>query len=447
MSAGLLAVAEHGSFSWWAGVATILLLLANGYFVAVEISLLAARRARIEERADEGDPRAAHALAALHELSITFSGAQLGITMASLGLGAVAEPAVSALFERAFDLAGLPPTTRGALAFAIGLGLVVLLHMVIGEMAPKNLALGRAEDVALRLARGFRMFVTVFRPLILALNWSANALVRIVGIEPVDDVGLVHTPQELLLALRESRRYGTVSPQDARVLTAALRLADIDAESAMTPRVDLVALPADAPPAEVVARASETGYTRFPVYGEDLDDIVGIVHVKDVLIRDEGELAGRTVTDLLRPIPAVPESRDLEHLLADMRTDRSHAVLVVDEFGGTAGMLTFEDLLEELVGEIEDEFDPAGGLVRRTGPRRWVVAGTVRRDELRRLVGLELPAGEAETVSGHLTEVLGRLPRRGDVVDQDGWLLRVRSLAGRRAGEVEVTAPEPVEPR
>ncbi len=343
MTPGVLAVVEHGTFSWWAVAATLALLVANGFFVAVEISLLAARRARIEERAEAGDPRAVQALAALQELSITFSGAQLGITMASLGLGAIAEPAAAALLERALDLAGLPARPRGALAFAIGLAIVVLLHMVVGEMAPKNLALGRAEDVSLRLARTFRVFVIVLRPLIVALNWTANALVRMVGIEPVDDVGLVHTPQELLLALRESRRYGTVSAQDARVLTAALRLSEIDAELAMTPRVDLVALPAGAPIADVLDRAGDTGFTRFPVYGDDLDDIIGIVHVKDVLIADDEELAGRTVSDMLRPVLAVPESRDLEHLLGDMRADRAHAVLVVDEFGGTAGMLTFEE--------------------------------------------------------------------------------------------------------
>ncbi len=435
--------AVHGEFSWVAVTVGLFLLAANGFFVAVEIALLAARRARIEERAEEGDPRARTALRALRELSITFSGAQLGITMASLGLGAVAEPAVAALFGGWLGATGLPEGAVAPLAFGLALSLVVFLHMVVGEMAPKNLALAQAEEVSLRLARTFRVFVWVLRPLIVVLNASANGLVRLVGVDPVDELKLVHTPDELVLALRESRRHGTVEPQDARVMTAALRMSDIDAEAAMTPRVDLVALPDTATPQEVLERAAETGFTRFPVFHDDIDDIVGLVHVKDVLIAEDAELEGRTVADLLRPIPAVPESRDLEHLLHDMRGDRSHAVLVVDEFGGTAGVISLEDVIEELVGEIEDEFDAGEPEAERADERVWVIDGTLRHDELERLTGLRLPDSEAETVSGWLTEQLGRLLRRGDLVrTASGWQLRVLTLEGRRAGDVEVLAPE-----
>jgi CBS domain containing-hemolysin-like protein len=435
----------HGEFSWTAVIAGLVLLVANGFFVAAEIALLAARRARIEERADEGDPRARIALKALQELSITFSGAQLGITMASLGLGAIAEPALAALFQGWLSATPLPAGSHTAIAFGLALSLVVFLHMVVGEMAPKNLSLARAEDVSLRLARSFRAFVFVFRPLIVLLNATANLLVRLVGVEPVDEVKLVHNPDELVLALRESRRHGTVGVQDVRVMTAALRLAEIDAEAAMTPRVDLVAFPDTATGQEVLDRAAETGFTRFPVYHDDIDDIVGLVHVKDVLILDS-DAAGCTLEQLLRPIPAVPESRDLEHLLHDMRADRSHAVLVVDEFGGTAGIISLEDVLEELVGEIEDEFDVSEAVAERSDERVWLVAGTLRHDELDRLTGLRLPESDSETVSGWMTERLGRLLRRGDVVSAaPGWQLRVLTLDGRRAGDIEVVAPTPAD--
>jgi CBS domain containing-hemolysin-like protein len=433
--------AAHGSFSLTALLLGVFLLLANGAFVAVEISLLAARRTRIEEAAEAGDPRAARALDALTELSVTFSGAQLGITMCSLGLGAVAEPAVAALFADWLGVTGLPGGVVPIVAFGLALSLVVFLHMVVGEMAPKNLALARAEAVALRLARPFGWFVTALRPLILLLNGAANALVRLVRVEPVDEHKLVHTPEELTLALAESRQLGTIAAQDARVIDAALSLAEIDAEGAMTPRVDLAALPDTATLPEILALAAETGHTRIPVYHEDIDHIVGLLHVKDVLIRDDAERQALTVADLLRPIPAVPESRDLEQLMRDMLDDRSHAVLVVDEFGGTAGLLTLEDVLEELVGEIADEFD-AEQQARHAEERVWVVPGTMRRDELERLSGLEL-GGDAETVSGAIVEVLGRLLERGDRVrTEQGWLLTVLSLEGRRAGEVEVRAPE-----
>jgi CBS domain containing-hemolysin-like protein len=433
--------AAHGSFSLTALLLGVVLLIANGGFVAVEIALLAARRTRIEEAAEAGDRRATRALGALTELSVTFSGAQLGITMCSLGLGAVAEPAVAALFAGWLGMTGLPSGAVPIVAFALALSLVVFLHMVVGEMAPKNLALARAEAVALRLARPFGWFVTALRPLILLLNGAANALVRLVRVEPVDEHKLVHTPEELTLALAESRQLGTIAPQDARVIDAALSLADIDAEGAMTPRVDLAALADTATIPEVLALAAETGHTRIPVYHEDIDHIVGLLHVKDVLIRGDAELEGLTVADLLRPIPAVPESRDLEQLLRDMLDERSHAVLVVDEFGGTAGLLTLEDVLEELVGEIADEFD-AEQHARHAEERVWVVPGTMRRDELERLSGLEL-GGDAETVSGAIVEVLGRLLVRGDRMrTEDGWVLTVLSLEGRRAGEVEVRAPE-----
>jgi CBS domain containing-hemolysin-like protein len=430
------------SFSWTAVLIGVALLAANGFFVAVEIALLAARRGRIEEAAEAGDPRAVRALKALTELSVTFSGAQLGITMCSLGLGAIAEPALVALFAGVLGDTGLPAGAVPVVAVVVALSIVVFLHMVVGEMAPKNLALARAEQVALRLARPFGWFVVLLRPLILTLNGLANLLVRLVRVEPVDEHKLVHTPDELALALAESRALGTIAPQDARVMGAALRLATIDAEAAMTPRVDLHAVADTATLSEVLDLAERTGHTRIPVFHEDIDHIVGLLHVKDVLVRSDGEVDELTVADLLRPIPAVPESRDLEQLLRDMLDDRSHALLVVDEFGGTAGLLTLEDVLEELVGEIDDEFDDEhhGG---RASERVWVVPGSLRRDEATRNTGVELVGGDAETVSGWIVEQLGKLPDLGDrVLTEDGWLLIVRTLEGRRAGDVEIRAPE-----
>jgi CBS domain containing-hemolysin-like protein len=325
-------------------------------------------------------------------------------------------------------------------AFAIALTIVVFLHMVLGEMVPKNLALAGAEQLSLRVSRTFGWYVRLFRPIILTLNAAANGLVRLTGVEPIEEIGLVHTPDELLLALRESRRHGQLAPPDARVLTAALRLSDIDAEAAMTPRTDLVSVGADMPVHDILELAASTGYTRFPVTHEDLDHVVGMVHVKDLLIAPASELADRTAGDLVRPLPAVPESQDLERLLLSMREDRAHAALVVDEYGGTAGLLTLEDVLEELVGDIADEFD-SEDVPGPTTDGAWVVPGTLRRDELERLAGVALPAGEAETISGALTEQLGRLLRRGDVLDLDGWRLRVLTMEGRRAGQVEVVAP------
>lgn len=429
------------SFSWTAFVVFLVLLVANGAFVAAEISLLAARRTRFEKAAEDGDRRAQRALAAHRELSVTFSAAQLGITICSLALGMIAEPAVQALFANLLSDTFVPSAAVPVLSAVVALALVVFLHMVVGEMVPKNLALARPEPVALGLIRPFAVFILVLRPLILFLNWIANLLVRAVGVEPVDERHLVHSPEELALTFTESHALGTIAPQDAHMLGAALRLSAIDAQGAMTPRVDVHAAPDTASISEILELAASTGHTRIPIYHEDLDHIVGIVHVKDVLIRDEHQQRRLRVSDVVRPMPAVPESQDLEQLLRDMLDTGSHAVIVVDEFGGTAGLLTLEDVLEELVGEIIDEFDDQEEVFTAQG-RVWLVSGTVRRDEVERLTGLRLEGGETETLSGYLVEQVGRLLQVGDSVETpDGWRLDVRSLEGRRAGQVEIHAP------
>lgn len=438
----MLAVAADpsaASFSWTAIVAGLVLLVLNGGFVAIEISLLAARRTRVEQAAEAGDPRARRALRQLTELSVTFSGAQLGITMCSLALGAITEPALASLFASWLEGTALPEGAVPALAVVLALSIVVFLHMVVGEMAPKNLALVRAEQVAFALVRPFGVFVAVLRPLIVTLNAAANALVRLVRVDPVDEHKLVHTPSELALAVAESEDLGTITTQDAHVISAALRLAEIDSEAAMTPRIDLVTVPEDATAEQALQVAAASGHTRLPVWRGDIDHIVGVVHVKQLLTR---EAPPGSVAEVLRPLPAVPGSRDLESLLTQMLRDGAHAALVVDEYGGTAGLVTLEDVLEELVGEIEDEFDDDQG-VRRRDEQVWVVPGTLRHDELARSTGLQLPVGDAETVSGWLTERLGRLLSAGDRwVTDDGWSLTVLTLDGRRAGEVEVRAPE-----
>lgn len=446
MTGAWLAVAidpdAGGGFDPVALALGVVLLILNGGFVAAEISFLAARRTRVEEAADAGDPRATRVLQGLRELSITFSGAQLGITMCSLGLGLVAEPAVASLFVGWLGETALAPGLVPAVAIVLALAIVVLLHMVLGDLAPKNLALARAEQVAFALARPFGWFVTIARPLIVLMNSIANAMVRAVKVVPVDEHKLVHTPQELALVVKESHDLGTIESDDARVLAAALRLAEIDAEDAMTPRIDLVAVSDEASLDEVVTVARDSGHTRVPVFHGEPDHVVGLIHVKDLLVREAVELRTLRIQDVLRPVLAVPGSRDLESLLRDMLDQRAHAALVVDEYGGTAGLVTLEDVLEELVGEIDDEFDDA-----RAGMRGselvWVVPGMFRRDELERLTGLELEGGEADTVSGWLTEQVGRLLEVGDrSVTADGWTLTVRALDGRRADAVEVRSPD-----
>lgn len=423
---------------------TVLLLALNGFFTAVEISSLAARRAVIEVRAEAGDRRAVAALRALRELPITFSGTQLGITLTSLVLGAVAEPAVARIFKDLLGLTALPEGASIAISIVLALIIVVFLHMVVGEMAPKNLAIARAEDVALFVARPFAVYVRVLRPLIVLLNAVAIGLARAVGVKVVDERELGHSADELLLVLGQARESGSIDVGDARLFAAVLELRDVDARSAMTPRIDLDTVATDRTIADVLEAAATSGHTRLPVYEGDVDHVVGIVHVKDLLISDRD--AETPVTEVMRPIVAVPESRDLESLLRELLLRRAQAAIVIDEFGGTAGLVTLEDLFEELVGDIVDEFDDEPMLVT-LGPRSWIAPGTMRRDDLSDLVGIDLEetdeGSDADTLSGWMVDRLGRLLATGDVVTTDaGWRLEVRSLEGRRAGRVAVRAPQ-----
>ena len=427
--------------SVWPLLLGVVLLGLNAFFVAVEISLLAARRGVVEERAEHGDPRGVAALRALRELPITFSGAQLGITLASLGLGAVAEPAVADALKDVLGRTDLPPGVSTFIAVAIALTVVVFLHMVVGEMAPKNLAIARAEDVALAVARPYAAYMRLFRPVVVALNGAANLLARAVGVSVVDERELGYTSDELLLVLGQARASGSIDPTDARLFAGVLELRDVVAGSAMTPRIDLVAVATDATVGEVLDAAASSGHTRLPAYAGDIDHIVGVVHVKDLLVG--GHDAHAPIADVMRPVVAVPESRDLESLLRELLQTRAQAAVVIDEFGGTAGLVTLEDLFEELVGDILDEFDDEPRLVV-LGQRSWIAPGTMRWDVLEELVGIDLEHGEgdADTVSGWMVERLGRLLRVGDVVTTpSGWRLEVRSLEGRRAGRVAVRAP------
>lgn len=426
-----------------AALAAVALLAANGTFVAAEFALLAARRSRLEQLAADGRRGAAHALAGVRELSLMLAAAQLGITMCSLGLGAVAEPAVEDGLARLLGLAGLPPAATHAVAFALALALVVFLHMVVGEMAPKSWAISDPERSALLLARPFRAFTRLVRPFIRLLNAMANAAVRLVGVEPRDELAVSHSPADLLLLVADSAQRGTLPEEQSELLSRAIDLSALDAQSAMVPRRDVVAASADAGVDELERLARETGRSRLPVCDGELDRIRGILHVKDLLAVPDDQRAEVTAAALARPALVAPESRPLEQLMLDMRRDRQHVAIVVDEYGTVTGLVALEDLLEELIGEFEDESDrPAGDrdgrLARRRSDDAVLVPGALRPDELAERAGVALPEGEWETAAGYVIAVLGRLPEVGDTVDAEGWRLEVTKMDGHRIVELAV---------
>jgi CBS domain containing-hemolysin-like protein len=339
----------------------VLLLLANGFFVAAEFALIAARRSKIEQLAEQGEARAGRAAKAIGQLSFMLSAAQLGITMASLLLGFVAEPALARLLEGPLHDLGLPSATSHTIAFAVALTIVVFLHMVIGEMVPKNIAIAEPDRTALWLAGPMFGYAAVFRPLIRLLNGSANLILRALGVEPRDQLSEARTGDEIADMLAVSRREGLLEEVEHRLMTGALRFPLREVASVMVPRESVVAVSSGSTVEDVEAAALASGHSRIVVYGRDLDEVLGFVHVKDLLGVSAAARRRRLPTRLVRRMLVVPATRTLQQLLLAMRRARVHAALVVDGGGRTAGIVTLEDVLEVLVGDIRDEHDARQG--------------------------------------------------------------------------------------
>ena len=415
----------------------VLLLLLNGFFVAAEFAFPAANRHNLAARQTRS---ARAALAAAEDLSFTLAGAQLGITIASLVLGFVAEPAVAAVLEAAVgSLIEISDTVLHTISFIISLSIVVFLHMVIGEMAPKNIAIADPDRSALAMAIPFLVYSTLFKPIIWILNEFANLGLRAFGVDP-DALDQAHTSDDLASIITAGRREGIVEEFAHRLLTGAIDLGGLEATHVMVPRPDVTALPLTTTLAEFERAFTEQGYSRIPVYQEDLDDIRGFVHAKDLLQLSPDDLDRAIPEEMLREVLIVPESARVDRLLEDMRRNRNHLAIVIDEYGGTAGIVTMEDIVEEVVGEIRDEHDTETDGVRKVSATRWIVDAALRPSEVRRASGLDLPEGEYDTVSGLVMERIGRIPRVGDRIEDETWTLRVRSMEGRRVSDVDLIA-------
>ncbi|NYI06978.1 hemolysin family protein [Allostreptomyces psammosilenae] len=421
----------------------IALMVLCGVFVAAEFSLTTVERAELERAAAAGERGAAGALAAVRRLTFQLSGAQLGITLTSLIIGMLAEPSIASLLNGPLEAAGLPSATASAVAVLLGVVLSTVALMVIGELVPKNWAISRPLAVAKAVAGPQRAFSAVAGPLIGGLNTTANWFVRRIGLEPTEELNSVRTPQELGALARHSAKAGTLEPGTAELFVRTLRLSERTASSVMVPRIRVHTLREGDTAAELVALAARTGHSRFPVHPGDLDDVSGVVHLKDALALPEEERDVRTVGSLASEPVRVPETVPLDELLEQLRWRQTIAV-VVDEYGGTAGVVTLEDVIEEIVGEVRDEHDTdeQPGVVALpdpdgTGPR-WQVTGVHQADDLYEAIGLRLPEGPYETVAGYLADRLERIPVVGDTVDLAGWTLTVRSVDHHHAASVLV---------
>ncbi|GAA2495890.1 hemolysin family protein [Winogradskya humida] len=423
--------------------AFVLLTAGNAFFVAAEFGLVTVDRAEIEKRAGAGDRRAQTVRHALHELSFQLSGTQLGITLTALLTGYLAEPALSRLFTPAIEpLAG---EHTEAVTHVLALVLATLVSMLFGELVPKNAALARPMRVALATAAPLRSFSRTFKWMIGALNGSANWLVRRLGIEPQEELASARSPEELGLLAAISARAGALPTETAKLLRRTIRFGEKRAAKAMTPRVDVVGLKTTASVEDLITVARSTGHTRFPVYESTLDLVVGVVGVSDALGVPPERRATTPVSTVAREPVYVPESLGLDKVLSALRAADADLAIVVDEYGGTDGVVTVEDLIEELVGEIADEYDVDAEpeLTAPGGARTFLVDGLLREDEIVEQTGFRLPDGPYETLAGFLLAKFGHIPVAGETSTDEGWEFTVLEVDRHRIEQVRVVAPAP----
>ena len=432
--------AEHLSFSayaWRLGL-VVLLVLANAFFVAAEFALVSARRSRIDQMASEGDRLAKAAQSAMKNLNRYISATQLGITLASLGLGWIGEPALAGLMDRALGVFGIRPaaaavhTVAGATTAFI---VITFLHIVLGELTPKAIALVKAEGVSRYLVLPLMVFAKVMSPAISLLYGAANVLLRRLGVSPQSDAHHVHSPEELRLLVMQARAHGTLDETDSAMLAGVFDFHEKKAYDVMRPRTEVAALAIDSTEEDVWAVVRRERYSRYPVYRDTLDDVLGVFLAKDLWLHDGQQPF--TLNDFVRPALYVPSSKPAERVMDDLRKTRAQMAVVLDEYGGTAGILTMEDLVEEVVGDIADEYDFASRTaVIMDGVLE--LAGSMSLVDVRSDYGLRIPEGDWTTLGGYAFGRLGRLPKIGDRVGFPGGELEIIALDGRRVAGLRV---------
>ncbi len=429
-------------------IAVVLLVLANGFFVAAEFALVRTRRSTVEELAREGRRGAATAARLMEDLSQYLSACQLGITLASLGIGFLGEPAIAELIEPAFGDAishGLAATISIAIAYV----LVTSLHITAGEQVPKIYAIVKAERVAVRIARPLDWFNAAMRPFIAALNGASNAMLRLIRIDPTAEFEEGQSPEELRFLIAQAHTGGHLDAGEAGMLSGVFHLHEQEARQVMTPIPAVVTINADEGVEEALRRCVSSGHTRLVVVEDDnLDKVRGIVHNNSLVRLYLNAGADASVEPAVRTVPVFPETKPLDDLLAELQRQRSSIGIVSDEYGRTVGIVTIEDILEEVVGEIEDETDPRATSLRRLTDGDWYVRGHVPLGDLED-AGIALPVDSDafNSIGGYVFSELGRLPKRGDKVIADGYELRVESVRDNRIVAVRihpVTAEHPL---
>ena len=412
-------------------VAVGVLILLNAFFVAAEYGLVTARRTRIVELQHQGNRRARDVLRITSDPPRFIAAMQLGVTLTSLGIGALGEVALSRLFDRAIST---------VLAVIFAYLVLTFLHVVIGELVPKGIALGHSEGTALFVSAPVRFFFIVMRPVVWFLEAATELVLHWLGLKPPGADDDVLSEAELRMLVSQSTQHGEIEQQEQEMLYKVFDFADKEAKDVMVPRPEVVALSIDLPPEQCLEAVMDSPYTRYPVYRESLDDVVGILHVRDLFraLRDRG-MHEVKVEDIIRPAHIVPETKDLAALLAEFRRANQHMAIVVDEYGDMEGIVTLEDLLEEIVGDIEDEFDLPDESIEQIDEDTVIIDGTFPIDDFNERFKTEMPDEDYHTMAGFVFGLLGRQPEAGDTINHDGMRFDVLEIEGSRILKLAVT--------
>jgi putative hemolysin len=408
-----------------------LLVLGNAVFVAAEYALVTARRARLEPQAAAGSRTAREALELMDQPVRFISTVQVGITLFGIALGAIGQPLLTDYFD---------PIVSYGIAYAAAFLILTYLSVVLGELVPKAIALQRAEAIAKALAYPLAFLQRLVTPFIWLLQVSSNFVTRLFGIQPAPAGELAHSEEEIRHIVAGAEEAGVIEAAEEEMLYKVFDFADTEVADVMVPRPDVVALSVDLPPEEALQAVLESPYTRYPVYRGTIDDIIGILHVRDLVaaMHDRG-IAAVNLEDLLRPATMVPETKDLTALLTEFRRTNQHMAIVIDEYGTMEGIVTLEDLLEEIVGEIEDEFDLPDETVEQIDEDTIRIDGTFTIDDFNEQFHADLPMTDFHTIAGFVFGALGRTAEPGDEVRHDGIVFRVDSVEGQRIDRLTVT--------
>jgi magnesium and cobalt exporter, CNNM family len=425
-------------------ILVVLLVLANGFFVAAEFSLVSVRRTRVAELVANGHTGAEAVQRAIQNPDRVIAATQLGITIASLGLGWLGEPALAHLLQPVVALfpLSIQSDLSHSISALIAFAAITFMHVVAGELAPKSIALQDPERTSLFVAGPTLLIERIFKPAIWALNGAGNALLRLVGVQPASGHELAHSVEELKMLVTASAEGGVVRAEESEMLHAVFDFGNLVVRQVMIPRTEVIAVEANTALEEIIGLVSQSTYTKFPVYEENLDQIIGIVHVKDLLSAlQDPECQECVARGLAREPLFAPETISVNALLRQFRDNRQHIAIVMDEYGGTAGLVTLEDLLEEIVGEVSDPFDANNPEIQAQPDGSVLIEGLTLIEDVNQQLGLNLVDPDYDTIAGYVLGKLGRIPRLNDVVEGDGVRLRVEEMDGLRIARLWMMRP------